>query len=118
MTSKLNIEKLFQEWNELNSKAQESLGEFNFAKLKEIRAKQKKAEDSIYEILKENAPENILKILPEDCGEMEVGFEMEENRFYFVMFDPDEEDEEEPTLIAITINLEKNVDIIKDFKME
>jgi hypothetical protein len=118
MTSQLNLDKLFQEWNELNSKAQESLGEFDFAKIKEIRAKQKQAEDSIYEILKENASETIKKILPEDCGEMEVGYELEEKRFYFVMFDPEDESEEEPKLIAITITLDKNVEIIKDFKME
>ncbi|GAH04587.1 unnamed protein product, partial [marine sediment metagenome] len=48
----------------------------------------------------------------------EVGYEMEENRFYFVMFDPKYEDEEEPILIAITIDLNKNVEIIEDFKME
>lgn len=119
MTSQPNLEKLFQEWNELNLKAQEFLGEFNFAKIKEIREKQKQAEDSIYEILKENASEKVTKILPEDCGEMEVGYELEEKKFYFVMFDPEEdEDEEEPTLIAITINIDKIVDVIKDFKME
>jgi hypothetical protein len=70
-------------------------------------------------MLKENAPENIRKILPEDCGEMEVGYELEEKKFYFVMFDPEEdEDVEEPTLVAITITINKNVDIIRDFKME
>jgi len=119
MTSQASLDKLFQEWNELNLKAQASLAEFDFAKIKEIRAKQKQAEDSIYDILKENAPENVTKILPEDCGEMEVGYELEEKKFYFVMFDPEEdENEEEPTLIAITINIDKNVDMIKDFKME
>ena len=118
MTSKPDLKNLFQEWNELNTKAQKFLGEFDFAKIKEIRAKQKIAEDSIYEILKENAPDDIKKILPDECGEMEVGYESEENRFYFVMFDPEEEDEEEAKLIAITINVSKNVNIIKDFKME
>jgi hypothetical protein len=118
MTSKPNLEAFFQEWNELNKNAQKFLGEFDFAKIKEIRAKQKIAEDSIYEILKENAPDDIKKILPDECGEMEVGYESEENRFYFVMFDPEEEDEEEAKLIAITIDLSKNVNIIKDFKME
>ncbi len=118
MTSKPDLDNLFQEWNELNTNAQKFLGEFDFAKIKEIRAKQKIAEDSIYEILKENAPDDIKKILPDECGEMEVGYESEENRFYFVMFDPEEEDEEEAKLIAITINVSKNVNIIKDFKME
>jgi hypothetical protein len=118
MTSKPNLETLFQEWNELNTNAQKFLGEFDFVKIKEIRAKQKVAEDSIYEILKENAPDDIKKILPDDCGEMEVGYESEENRFYFVMFDPEYEDEEEAKLIAITIDINKKVELIKDFKME
>jgi len=118
MTSKPNLENLFQEWNELNIDTQKSLGEFDFAKIKEIRAKQKQSEDSIYEILKDNAPDDIKKILPDDCGEMEVGYEVEEKRFYFVMFDPEDEDEEEPKLIAITIDVNKKVILIKDFKME
>ena len=118
MTSKPNLENLFQEWNELNIKAQKFLGEFDFAKIKEIRAKQKQSEDSIFEILKDNAPDDIKKILPDDCGEMEVGYELEENRFYFVMFDPEDEDEEEPKLIAITIDVNKKVNLIKDFKIE
>ena len=118
MTSKPNLENLFQEWNELNTDAQKSLGEFDFTKIKEIRAKQNKSEDAIFETLKNNAPDDIKKILPDDCGEMEVGYELEENRFYFVMFDPEDEDEEEPKLIAITIDVNKKVDLIKDFKME
>ena len=118
MTSKPNIEKLFQDWNELNINTQKSLGDFDFAKIKEIRAKQGQLEDSIYEILKSNASDDIKKILPDDCGEMEVGFESEEKRFYFVMFDPEYEEEDEPKLIAITIDLNKNVSLIKDFKME
>ena len=68
--------------------------------------------------LKENAGEDLIKILPEDCGEMEVGYEMDESRFYFVMFDPEDEDEEEPKLLAITIDLNKVVKPIKDFKMD
>lgn len=118
MTSKSNLEALFQEWNELNINAQKFLGEFDFAKIKEIRAKQKIVEDSIYEILKESAPDDIKELLPDECGEMEVGYESEENRFYFVMFDPEDEDEEEAKLIAITIDVSKNVNLIKDFKME
>ncbi len=118
MASKPNIKDLFNEWNELNLKAQESLGQFDFKNIKEIRAKQKIAEDSIYEILKENAGEDIIKLLQDDCGEMEVGYEMEENRFYFVMFDPKYEEEEEPKFLAITIDLNKTVKLIEDFKME
>jgi len=118
MTSKPNLENLFQEWNELNTNTQKSLGEFDFTKIKEIRAKQNQSEDAIFETLKNNAPDDIKKILPDDCGEMEVGYELEENQFYFVMFDPEDEDEEEPKLIAITIDVNKKVNLIKDFKME
>jgi len=118
MASKPNIKDLFNEWNELNLKVQESLGQFDLSNVKEIRVKQNKIEDSIYEILKENAGEEIAKILPDGCGEMEVGYEMEENQFYFVMFDPKYEEEDEPILIAITIDLNKNVKLIEDFKME
>lgn len=118
MASKPSIKDLFNNWNELNLKAQESLGQFDFKNIKEIRAKQKMAEDSIYEILKENASAEIQKILPDDCGEMEVGYETEESRFYFVMFDPKDEDEEDPKFLAITIDLNKNVEIIEDFEME
>jgi len=118
MASKPNIKDLFNDWNELNLKVQESLGQFDLANVKEIRVKQNKMEDSIYEILKENAGEEITKILPDGCGEMEIGYEMEENRFYFVMFDPKYEEEDEPILIAITIDLNRNVKLIEDFKME
>ncbi|MHA2038282.1 MAG: hypothetical protein ACW98X_17730 [Promethearchaeota archaeon] len=118
MASKPNIKDLFNEWNELNQKAQEYLGQFDFKNIKEIRDKQKIAEDFIYEILKENAGDEVKNILPDDCGEMEVGYEMEENRFYFVMFDPKYEEEEEPKLLAITIDLNKTVKVIEDFKME
>jgi len=118
MTSKPNLENLFQEWNTLNIDTQKSLGEFDFAKIKEIRAKQKQYEDSIYDILKINASDDIKKILPDDCGEMEVGFESEEKRFYFVMFDPEFEEDEEPKILAITIDLNKTVNLIKDFKMD
>lgn len=118
MAEKPSLENLFQEWNELNTKAQASLGEFDFAKIKEIRAGQKQREDAIYEILKENAPKDISKLLPDDCGEMEVGYEIEEKKFYFVMFDPEDESEEEPKLLAITIDVDQNIGLIEDFKME
>ena len=118
MVSKSNIEDLFHEWNELNIQAQEFLGQFDFTKIKEIRAKQSLLEDTIYEILIENAPEDILKILPSDCGEMEIGYENEERMFYYVTFDPEYDDTEDTTLIAFTIDLNKSVSTIKDFKME
>ncbi len=116
--SKQNLNEMFQEWNELNLKAQESMGQFDFSKIKEIRANQKKLEDGIYEILKENAPENILQMIPEDCGEMEVGFDTEGNKFYFVMMDPETEDEEEINLIAIVIDVDKKISMIEDFEIE
>ncbi len=109
---------LFHDWNELNLKSQESFGQFDFANIKEIRVKQNSIEDSIYEILKENAAEDLIKILPDNCGEMELGYEMEEKRFYFVMFDPKYEEEEEVKLLAITIDLNKNIKLIEDFKMD
>ena len=82
MASKPILSEMFQEWNELNSKAQESMRNFDFATIKTIREGQKKIEDSIFEILKENAPENIKEILPEDCGEMEVGYDTEGKIFF------------------------------------
>jgi hypothetical protein len=118
MSSQPNLKEMFQEWNDLNSKAQEAMGQFDFTNIKEIRKSQKKLEDTIYEILKENAPGNIKKIIPEDCGEMEVGYDTEGNKFYFVMVDPETEEEEEIKLIAITIDLDKNISMIKDFKIE
>lgn len=117
MVKEPNLESMFQEWNELNKQAQESLGQFDFSKIKEVRKEQKKLEDSIFDILKENAPDNIKKILP-DVGEMEVGYDSEGNTFYFVMYDPEEEDDENPKLIAITLDANKKVDMIKDFEIE
>ncbi len=116
MSSQPNLNEMFQEWNDLNIKTQESMGQFDFSTIKKIRKIQKKIEDAIYEILKENAPENIKKIIPEDCGEMEVGFG--DKKFYFVMIDPETEEEEEIKLIAITINVEKAISMIKDFNIE
>ncbi|MFX0138234.1 MAG: hypothetical protein ACFFDN_31625 [Candidatus Hodarchaeota archaeon] len=118
MSSTPNLKQMFQEWNDLNSKAQELMGQFDFANIKKIRKGQKKIEDAIYEILKENAPANIKKIIPEDCGEMEVGYDTEGNTFYFVMIDPETEEEEEIKLIAITIDVDKKISMIKDFEIE
>jgi len=118
MSSKENLKEMFSEWNELNLKAQESMGQFDFVNIKKIRASQKTLEDAIYEVLKENAPENIAAIIPEDCGEMEVGFDTEGDKFYFVMMDPETIDEEELKLIAITIDIDKNISMIKNFTIE
>jgi len=111
-----NIKDLFQNWQKLNKQVEESFGKFEFSSIKEIRKEQREIEDSIYLILLENASEDIKTFLPKECGEMEIGYDMENKIFYFVMFDPDYEESEETKLIAITINLNKNVRIIKDFK--
>jgi hypothetical protein len=118
MASKPNLKEMFYEWNELNSKAQESMGNFDFENIKKIRQSQKKIEDAIFEILKENAPENIKKMLPEDCGEMEVGYDTEGIKFYFVMIDEEDSTEEEVELNAITIDINKKVELIENFEIE
>ena len=109
---------LFQEWNELNIKAGESMGQFDFTKIKEIRESQSKVENSIYEVLKSHASDDLLKILPEECGELEMGYNIKDKIFYFVMLDPEFEDEEETILLAITIDLNNKVGLLKDFKIE
>ncbi len=111
-----NIKELFQSWNELNKQAEESFGQFEFTSIKEIREKQRTIEDSVYAILLENAPENLKQILPKDCGSLEIGFDTENKIFYFVMLDPNYEDSEETKLLAITIDLNKKVSLIEDFK--
>jgi len=120
MSTENNIGNLFENWQELNKKVQESFGKFDFDVIKEIRKDQRVIEDDIYSILVENAPENIKNILPEDCGDMEVGFEAEAYKFYFLMEDPDQGDEPEGPMkiLAITINIDKKVESIKDFKTE
>ena len=109
---------LFQEWNELNIKAGESMGQFDFTKIKEIRISQSKVENSIYEILKNYASDDLLKILPEECGELEMGYNTNDKIFYFVMLDPEFEDSEETILLAVTIDIKNKVGLIKDFKIE
>lgn len=118
MPAKPNLKEMFQEWNELNIKAQESMGQFDFSNIKIIRKEQKEIEDNIYEILKDNAPENIKAILPDDCGEMEVGYDTEGHAFYFVMIDEDDSTDEEVKLNAITIDTDSNISLIEDFEME
>ena len=113
-----SLSELFQGWNELNIKAGESMGQFDFSKIKEIRKDQSKIENSIYEILKNHASEDILKMLPEGCGELEMGYNTKEEIFYFVMLDPEFEDEEEIKLLAIAIDVTHKVSLIKDFKIE
>ncbi len=111
------LNELFQAWSELNSQVQESFGQFDFSKIKEIRGKQVKIEDDIYKILKENAPENIKSMLPEDCGELEVGYETEGKIFYFVTVDEEDSTDDEIKLNAFTINVDEKVSLIEDFEM-
>jgi len=118
MDSTGNLNKYFQEWEELNSKVQESFGQFDFSKIKEIRGKQNKIEDDIYEILKENAPENIKLTLPDDCGDLEVGYEIKGKIFYFVMVDSENSIDEQLKLKAITIDINKNISVIEDFEIK
>jgi hypothetical protein len=115
-----DISELFKEWNELNMKAGESMGQFDFSKIKEIRKEQSNIENSIYEILKKHASDEVLKILPEECGELEMGYNTKDEIFYFVMFDPEFEgdDDDEIKLLAVAIDVTNNVSIIKDFKIE
>jgi len=113
-----SLKELFKEWNELNNKAGASMGQFDFSTIKEIRKEQSKLENSIYEVLKKQAPDDILKILPEECGEMEMGYETKGSIFYFVMLDPEFIDDEETKLLAVTINLKNKVDLIKDFEIK
>jgi len=115
-----SLTELFQEWQKLNNQVAESFGNFDFDSIKEIRKNQRIIEDSVFSILVNNAPDNIKKILPEDCGDMEVGYENENKKFYFVMIDPETEADEEAevTLIAINIDINKNVEMIKDFNPE
>ncbi len=113
-----SLNDLFQEWNELNIKAGESMGQFDFSKIKEVRTNQSNIENSIYEVLKKHASEDLLKILPEECGELEMGYNTKDEIFYFVMLDPEFDDSEEVKLLAVTIDLSNKVNVIKDFKIE
>ncbi|NVM17025.1 MAG: hypothetical protein HWN80_04865 [Candidatus Lokiarchaeota archaeon] len=113
-----NLSELFQEWNELNMKAGESMGQFDFSKIKEIRKEQTKIENSIYEVLKKHASDEVLKILPEECGELEMGYDTNGSIFYFVMLDPEFEDAEEIKLLAVTIDINNNIKVIKDFEIK
>jgi len=118
MSEKNELEVLFQEWNELNQRVQGSFSKFDFSEVKEIRNKQKKIEDAIYENLKKNAPVSYRKILPAEAGEMEVGYDTEGKIFYYVMIDPKSEEKNSIKLVAFTIDISKNVNMIEDFKIE
>jgi uncharacterized protein YdcH (DUF465 family) len=118
MSSEANLMDLFEKWNKYNQEVQELMAKFDLATVKKIRKKQQEIEDSIYGLLKKNVPDEYREILPEDCGELEVGYDTTNNEFYFVMIDPDTEDDENIKLIAFTIDIDESVDIIEDFKIE
>jgi len=121
MSNNVDLEEYFNNWNELNDKVADSFGNFDFDNIKEIRKQQRELEDAIYSIVLKNANDDLKDFLPEDCGEMEVGYEAEEKKFYFLMFDPDQdlEDEDAPVKItAIVINSKGEIEVIEDFKTE
>jgi len=116
--STIDLKKFFSNWNELNKKAEGFFGAFNFAEIKKVRNEQKAIEDKIYSEVLKNAPDPIKKILPENVGELEVGYDMNNEVFYFVMIDPSLEDDEEIRLLAITINTNSEIGLIENFKID
>jgi hypothetical protein len=116
MSSTRNLEELFKNWNDLNNKVESSFGKLDFNTIKKIRNKQRDIEDKIYRNVLNNAAEGLKKILPEDCGEMEVGFELKSKRFYFLMEDPEQSNDGPMRILAITIDTNKKIEIIKDFQ--
>ena len=115
MSSETNIDDLFKKWNDLNTNVGSSMGTFDFDSLREVRAQQRQTEDDIYAILLESAPDDIKKFLPEDCGEFEMGYNLSDKLFYFLMYDP-EEPEDSADIMAIVIDADKNVKKIKNFE--
>lgn len=118
MSKNKDLGRLFKEWNDLNQKVEDSFSKFDFSKVKEIRSKQKKIEDVIYEVIKENAPESYKEILPSEAGQMEVGYDIEGKTFYYVMIDPTSQDKDLVKLIAFTINEIQEVNVVKDFEIK
>jgi hypothetical protein len=111
------ISDLFQAWINLNKMVGTSFQTLDFTEIRKYREQQREIEDKIFMKMKENAPENIKKFLPEDPGQMEMGYEKSSGRFYFLMEDPETmESEEDLKILAITIDKEKNIETIKDFK--
>lgn len=113
-----NLVDLYQKWNELNTQFSESFLRYEFDSIRDVRDKQRKIEDLIYSILLENAPDDIKKILPETCDVMELGYEPSTNKFYFLMEDPEEvnDNNEEIKILAITIDSNKKINTIKNFQ--
>jgi len=115
MSSETKIGDLFKKWNDLNSGVAGSMGTFDFDSIKKVRQQQREIEDNIYSILLECAPDDIKKLLPEHCGEFEMGYNLSDNLFYFLMYDP-EEPEDSADIMALVIDADKNVKKIKNFQ--
>ena len=113
---KTSLKELFHNWNDLNKQVEDLFGKFDFTKIKGLRNEQKKIEDQIFEILLENASSDLKKVLPETCGDMEVGFDTKNEMFYYLMYDPYHE--ESSKIFAVTIDLSGQVDCIEDFKYD
>ncbi len=118
MPSEKKIEDLFKKWNDLNKKVEGSLGTYDFDTIKVVRNEQAQIEDDVYAIVLKNAPEALKKFLPEDCGECEIGYETEGNKFYYLMEDPEEPCEGPVKVLAITIDAAGKIETIKDFHAE
>ncbi|TXT61738.1 MAG: hypothetical protein BAJALOKI2v1_10008 [Promethearchaeota archaeon] len=112
-----NLPDLFQGWINLNKMVGSSFQTLDFSEIRKYRNQQREIEDKIYEILRNNAPAEIKDILPEECGQMEMGYEKTSGKFYYLMEDPEtQESEDELKILAITIDKDMNINTIKDFK--
>ncbi len=119
MNEKMSLKDLFISWESFNSNISESFNSLDFSSVRDVRNKQREIEDIIYASLLENAPEDLKQILPEDCGEMEIGYDIGNEKFYFLMEDPfSDPEEEELKILAITIDTDSKVETIKDFHVD
>lgn len=116
MSTSKNLTNLFDQWKSLNEKVAGSFQELDFSAIKNIRKEQRDVEDAIYEILRSSASSSLLEILPDTCGEMELGLNTKTRTFYFLMEDPDQKEDEELQILAITIDEDGNINTIKDFE--
>ena len=114
----MNFEEMVTKWNELNMQAGMYMAKFDFENIKKVRAQQVEVEDAVFNIMVEKAPADIKKQLPEDCSQMEVGVEVSEKKFYFVMEDPEFEESDEIILEAFWIDDKYNIGVEKNFKIE
>jgi len=109
-----SLKELFHKWKDLNQQVEQSYGKFDFITIKELRKKQAEIEDTVYDIILKNVKAELKKVLPDTCGEMEVGFDMTNDVFYYLMYDP--YDQESDKIFALTIDSDRKIEIIEDFK--